>query len=74
MNTSVNNNTSPKKAYYRLLASSHQRAQHLIAKTKTDPKRQRDTMAYVKQLQKEMKQFAENHEHPGPQQSQEVKL
>ena len=70
MNTSVIKNISPKKTYYHLLASSYQRAEHLLSQTETDPVRQRDTMAYLRQLQKEMQQFAEDYEksvtsHPG---------
>jgi hypothetical protein len=58
------------KTYYHLLASSYQRAEHLLSQTETDPVRQRDTMAYLHQLQKEMQQFAEDYEksvtsHPG---------
>lgn len=74
MNTSITKSASPKKAYYRLLASSYQRAQHLLEETKTDPRKQQETMAYLHQLQKEMKQLAENHDNRNFQQSQEVKV
>lgn len=68
MSTTISKTTPAKQAYYRLLASSFERAERLLEEMqmypeKYTPERRKETIAYLMQLQKEMDRLDENHSH-----------
>ncbi|MGA8943330.1 MAG: hypothetical protein WB502_11570 [Thermoactinomyces sp.] len=68
MSTTITRTTPAKQAYYRLLASSFERAQRLLEEMqmypeKYTPERRQETIAYLMQLKKELNKFKETNSH-----------
>ncbi|MBA4601679.1 hypothetical protein [Thermoactinomyces mirandus] len=68
MSTTITETTLARQAYYRLLASSFERARRLLEEMqmypdKYSPERRQETIAYLQQLQKEMNRLDESPSH-----------